>query len=161
MYIHKCECDQFKQLWHSRITCDAIDSNNMMCKTFKYSHGKEKYTEILPEHFKKELFQIRMGTHTLPVNNSKHFNVPSPRADRHCTNCDKSVMGDEIHFLYECTKLNNLRVKYLFSPDIRREPNVFNFVNIMQTNYPETIGNLAKFILHGLKYTHDIPCKHV
>ena len=50
-------------------------------------------------------------------------------------------MGDEIHFIYECTKLNNLRVKYLFSPD----------VNIMQTNDPETIGNLAKFILHGLK----------
>ena len=45
--VHKCECDQFKQLWHSRITCDAIDSNNMMYKTFKYSHGKEKYTEIL------------------------------------------------------------------------------------------------------------------
>ena len=66
-------------------------------------------------------------------------------------NCDKSVMGDEIHFLYECTKLNNLRAKYLFSPDIRREPNVFNFVNIMQTNDPEIIGNLAKFILHGLK----------
>ena len=54
-------------------------------------------------------------------------------------------------FYYECTKLNNLRAKYLFSPDIRREPNVFNFVNIMQTNDPETIGNLAKFILHGLK----------
>ena len=25
----------------------------MMYKTFKYSHGKEKYTEILPEHLKK------------------------------------------------------------------------------------------------------------
>ena len=106
----------------------------IITNTFKYSHGKEKYTlctEILPEHFKKALFQFRMGTHKLPVIDSKHFNVP--RADRHCTNCDKSVMGDEIHFLYECTKLNNLRVKYLFSPDIRREPNVFNFVNIMQT----------------------------
>ena len=33
----------------------------MMYKTFKYSHGKEKYTEILPEHFKKALFQFRMG----------------------------------------------------------------------------------------------------
>ena len=22
--VHKCECDQFKQLWHSMITCDAI-----------------------------------------------------------------------------------------------------------------------------------------
>ena len=61
------------------------------------------------------------------------------------------LWGDEIHFLYECTKLNNLRVKYMSSPGIRREPNVFNFVNIMQTNDPETIGNLAKFILHGLK----------
>ena len=109
----------------------------------------KKYTEILPEHLKKALIQFRMGTYTLPVNNRKHFNVP--RADRHYTTCDKSVMGDEIHFLHECTKLNNLRAKYLFSPDIRREPNVFNFVNIMQTNDPETIGNLAKFILHGLK----------
>ena len=54
-----------------------------------------------------------------------------------------------IHFLYECTKLNNLRVKYMSSPRIRREPNVFNLVNIMQANDPETIGNLAKFILHG------------
>ena len=48
---HTCECD----LWHTRITCDAIDSNNMMYKTFKYLHEKEKYTEILPEHFKKAL----------------------------------------------------------------------------------------------------------
>ena len=130
-----------------------------MYKTFKYSHGKEKYTEILPEHLKKTLFQFRMGTHKLSVNNRKHFNVP--RADRYCTNCDKSVMGDEIHFLYECTKLNHLRAKYLFSPHIRRESNVFNFVNIMQTNDPETIGNLAPFILHGLKLcTHDLQCKN-
>ena len=44
-----------------------------------------------------------------------------------------------------------MRVKYLFSPDIRREPNVFNFVNVMQMNDPETIGSRAKFILLGLK----------
>ena len=61
--------------------------------------------------------------------NCQSITVNTPRADRHCKNCDK----------------------YLFSPDIRREPNVFNFVNIIQTNVPETIGNLAKFILHGLK----------
>ena len=59
--VHECECDQFKQLWHRRITCDAIDSNNMMYKTFKYSHGKEKYTEILPEHFKKRYSNSEWG----------------------------------------------------------------------------------------------------
>ena len=74
-----------------------------------------------------------------------------PRAAIHCTHCDKSLKGDEIHFFYECTKLNNLRVIYMSSPGIRREPNVFNFVYIMQTNDPETIGDLAKFNLHGLK----------
>ena len=158
--VHKCECDQFKQLWHSRITCDAIDSNDMMYKTFKYSHGKEKYTEILPEHLKQALFQFRMGTHKLPVNNSKHFNVP--RADRHCTNCDKSVMGDEIHFLYECTKLNNLRAKYLFSPDIRREPNVFNFVNIMQTNDNWQSGKVYLAWIETIHMTYHVSktCLH-
>ena len=66
-------------------------------------------------------------------------------------------MGDEIHFLYECPKLKKLRVKYMYSPDIRREPNVFNFIKkIMQTNDPKTIGNLAKFILHGLKLYTDM-----
>ncbi len=83
----------------------------------------KKYTEILPEHLKKALIQFRMGTYKLPVNNHKHFNVP--RADRHCTTCDKSVMGDEIHFLYECTRLNHLSAKYLFSQDVRSESNTY------------------------------------
>ena len=74
--VYKCECDKFKQLWHSRITCDDIDSNNMMYKTFKYSHGKEKYTEFLPEHFKKALLQFRIGSNKLPVNNRKHLQEP-------------------------------------------------------------------------------------
>ena len=29
--------------------------------TFKYSHGKEKYTEILPEHFKKRYSNSEWG----------------------------------------------------------------------------------------------------
>ena len=44
--VHQCDCDQFKQLWHSRNRYDAIDSNTIMYKTFKYSRGKENYTEI-------------------------------------------------------------------------------------------------------------------
>ena len=39
----------------------------------------------------------------------------------------------------------------MFSPGTRMEPDVFNFVNIMQTNDTKIIGNLAKFILYGLK----------
>ena len=70
--------------------------------------------------------------------------------------------------------LKHLTVLYMFSPGIRREPNAFNLVNIMQTNDPETIGNQARFILHGLKlyaghrglglqckqYVSTLPAKH-
>ena len=119
-------------------------NRRMPWKTFKYSHGKEKYTEIIPVHFKKALFQFRIGTHKLQVNNRRHFNIP--RADIHCTLCDKAVIADEIHFVYEGTKIYNMIVKYMFSPDIRREPNVFIVLNIMQTNDPETIGNVARLI---------------
>ena len=35
--VHKCECDQFKHLWHSRITCDAIDSNNIQFNSALFS----------------------------------------------------------------------------------------------------------------------------
>ena len=59
--IQKCECDQFKKLWHSRITND----NNVMYQLFKISHCKEMYTETLPEHL-NILFRFRMGTHRLP-----------------------------------------------------------------------------------------------
>ena len=46
--VKKCEYDQFKQLWHSRITND----NNVMYQLFKISHCKEMYIKILPEHLK-------------------------------------------------------------------------------------------------------------
>ena len=62
-------------------------------------------------------------------------------------------------FTIECPKLNNLIVKYMYSPDIRREPNVFNFVNIMQTNDPETIG-YGQVYLACIKTIH-VTCYNV
>ena len=54
-----------------RLGRSAIDSNNMLYKTFKYSHGEEMYTEVLKFSLstQKALLQIRIGSHKLPVNN--------------------------------------------------------------------------------------------
>ena len=98
--IKKCECDQFKQLRHSRITND----NNMMYQLYKISHCKEMYIEILPEHLRTI---IALQNYLLI--NEIYFNVP--RNERLCTIYDEGVLGDEIHFLYECTKLDPLRTK--------------------------------------------------
>ena len=142
--IQKCECDQFKQLWHSRI----INNNNVMYQLFKTSHCKEMYTEILPEHLKKALFQFRIGTYKLPANNLKNNNIP--RNERICTICDEGVLGDEIHFLYECTKLDDQINKYIPSCN-RASANIHNFTRMLQTTEPDQVNDLAKFILYGLK----------
>ena len=124
------------------------NDHNVTYSLFKWSHGKEMYTEILPEHLKKVLFQFRIGTYILPVNNRKQLDVS--RSERICRICDEGVIGDEIHFLFECPKLEDLRIKYMALGDIMR-PNVYNFVHILQDDDPDTIYSLAKFAFHGLK----------
>ena len=72
--------------------------------------------------FKKALFQFRIGTYILPVNNRKQLDVS--RSERICRICDEGVIDDEIHFLFECPKLEDLRI------GDRMRPNVYNFVHI-------------------------------
>ena len=128
--IKKCECDQLKQLWHRTITND----NNVIYQLFKISHCKEMYIKILPEHLIKSLFHFIIGTHKLPINNRKNSNVP--RNERLCTICDEGVLGDDIHLLYECKMLEDLRSKYISSCN-RMSANVHNFTRMLQTSEPE------------------------
>ena len=72
------------------------------------------------------------------------------RSERICRICDADVIGDEIHFLFECPKLEDLRIKYMALGD-RMRPNVYNFVHMLQDNDPGTIYSLAKFAFYGLK----------
>ena len=45
--------------------------------------------------------------------------------------CDKAVIGDKINFLYECTRLSDLRVKSMYWC-IRLMPNVPNIVRMLR-----------------------------
>ena len=67
------------------------------------------YTEILPEHLKKALFQFRIGTYILPVNNRKQLDVS--RSERICRICDEGVIGDEIHFFIRMSEVRRLENK--------------------------------------------------
>ena len=69
---------------------------------------------------------------------------------RDCTICDEDVLGDEIHLLYECTKLDDLRTIYGSSCN-SMSANVYNFARMLQNSEPDKIKYLAKFILYGFK----------
>ena len=79
------------------------------------------------------------------MNNQKQLDVC--RSERICRICDE---GDGIHFLFECPKLADLRLKYIALGD-RMRPNVYNCVHMLQDNGTGTIYSLAKFAFYGLK----------
>ena len=80
------------------------------------------------------------------------------RSERICHICDDGVIGDEIHFLFECPKLEDLRIKYMASGD-RIKPNEYNFIHMLQDDDPDIIYSLAKFAFYGLKCMFDVPFK--
>ena len=85
----------------------------------------------------------------LHVNNRKQLDVI--RRQIICRICDEGVIGDEIHFLFNCQKLEELRIKYMALGD-RIRPNEYNFTHMLQDDDPDTIYSLAKFAFYGLKF---------
>ena len=56
------------------------------------------------------ILRFRMGSHHLPVEEGRHFNLP--RASRVCNLCNTDALGDERHMLPECPALADLRLQF-------------------------------------------------
>ena len=66
------------------------------------------------------------------------------RSERICRICDEGVTGEEIHFLFECQKLEDLRIKYMALGDgirpneckrIVEQVNIFYNVNYVHVSF--------------------------
>ena len=55
------------------------------------------------------ILRFRMGSHHLPDEEGRHFNLP--RASRVCNLCNTDASGDERHILLECPALADLRLQ--------------------------------------------------
>ena len=53
---------------------------------------------------------VLLGSHHLPVEEGRHFNLP--RASRVCNLCNTDALGDERHMLLECPALADLRLQF-------------------------------------------------
>ena len=56
------------------------------------------------------ILRFRMGSHHLPIEEGRHFNLP--RASRVCNLCNTDALGDERHMLLECPALAALRLQF-------------------------------------------------
>ena len=81
-------------------------------RTINHVHLTNNQTNYVTDTWRPPLWRRRLRSRVRRKRavrrNRKNSNVP--RNERLCTVCDEGVLGHEIHFLYECTKLDDLKL---------------------------------------------------
>ena len=90
-------------------------------RLFKTEHIYEPYLNILSLKNRKVFTRFRLCNHRLPIETGRWLNIP--REERICNMCNQGCIGDEFHYLFKCTVLNDLRKRYL-STYCCKHPNV-------------------------------------
>ena len=133
--------DIYYQTWYSEI------HNSRRLETyctFKHTFTFEPYLDFITEpKFRIALTRFRTSSHDLAIEKGRYTNVN--RQDRLCTNCSSGLLENEYHFVCTCTKLTELRSKY-----IKRYyytwPTLQKFGNLLSGNSKPMIRDLSKFI---------------
>ena len=94
------------QEWHSSV---EENSQCLNYRIFKQSNHFEKYFELLNDLEIKALCKFRCVNHKMPIVIGRHNNIP--RNERLCNICDKSQIGDEFHYLFQCSVFEEQRKK--------------------------------------------------
>lgn len=69
----------------------------------------------------------------------------TPREDRKCGLCEANQIGDEFHFVLECSALSHLRKK-LFINYYLKNPNILKFRTLMSSSNHVILIKMCTFI---------------
>ena len=100
--------DQFLQNWNNTIM------NSPKClvyRLYKTQHLFEEYLDIIPLNLAYILCRFRIMNHKLPIEKGRFINIE--RNQRVCHLCNNGLLGDEYHYLMECSYFNNDRKNIL------------------------------------------------
>ena len=122
---------------------------NSMCsnyRIFKTNLGIEEYLMKLDYNERINLCKFRSRNHNLPITNTRFFE--DKEANRHltfCTKCNKNKVGDEMHYLLECSFFEEERLKFL-NRRIFINPNIYTMQNMLCTKNVSKLKKLSKFV---------------
>ena len=134
--------DQFIQEWQSRVAENSVCSNYCL---FKKKFCFEEYLTYLPSILRQRVLKFRLSNHRLPIQQRRTLGIP--RDERICTVCDSGEVGDEFHYLLNCSNENvkRNRIKYV-DKYYTHHPNVPKFCSLMNMTSKSKNIKLAKFI---------------
>ena len=116
--------DQFMQECQSRVAENSVCCNYRL---FKKTFCFEEYLTYLlylkrnfalrniylPSTLRQRVLKFRLSNHRLPIQQRRYLGIP--RDERICTVCDSGEVGDEFHYLLNCSNENvkRNRTKYV------------------------------------------------
>eukprot|EP00249_Psilotum_nudum_P025149 c29391_g1_i1 orf=1144-4386(+) len=92
----------------------------------------------LPTRVRQAICRIRLSSHKLQCEIGRWLSPPLPLQDRHCQICRTGAVEDELHFLFTCRKLEEIRYKWIGS----RTANFSTIEEAYQHLDPKVLGKL-------------------
>ena len=89
-----------------------------------------------------QMSKFRCGNSNIPVHTSRFNNIAHD--ERLCNLCDMGKLGDEFHFLFECSSFANERQMYI-PRFFRIRPSVFKMSELFSKTSHKTQYNLSLF----------------
>ena len=131
--------DQYKQTWNSTLETSPKALNY---KIFKNELKFESYLNVLSKKDSKTFCRFRTCNHSLPIEKGRWINIS--RENRICTKCNRREVGDEFHYILNCSYLRTERKK--LSPRQILHRNVITFNEIMSNKKQSHLRKLCSFI---------------
>ena len=129
--------DQFLQNWNSLVQNSPKAINY---KTFKTEFKYEEYLNILEIKDAVLLCRFRTTNNKLPIETGRWQNIP--RENRKCILCNRSQIGDEYHYIFECIYFNQKRKHSLLNYFIYRH-NIIKFSELMSSKRKPILKKLS------------------
>lgn len=131
--------DIFSQTWNEEVMKNSHCTNY---RIFKNSLQIEKYITTLDKKDRISFCKFRCGNHKLPIVTGRYQGIA--KEDRLCSLCNSHQLGDEFHYLFECSSLYDKRQMYI-KPYYRQRPNALKMHALLNTQDDSELVNLAKF----------------
>ena len=140
--------DQFIQNWHSTL------DNTSKClnyRIYKQEFAIENYFHILSPDLANILCKFRSVNHKLPIEKGRYQNIE--RNLRTCNLCSVNVLGDEFHYIFQCSHFNTIRKKFIDAYYLNN-PNTVKYCQLMNSNDKSTLLKLSLFCKNIMSAFH-------
>ena len=134
--------DQYYQTWKQNVYENSICTSY---RIFKEEHKFEKYLIDLPIAHRNNILKFRLSCHRLPIQKQRYLNID--RNDRLCDLCDKQELGDEFHYLFNCSNaiISDNR-KRLLPRYFQHHPNILKLHQLLNTKSKKCLLNVSRFV---------------